>query len=192
MGSCWLNLGCRRMAGHLVGHGAGPAHPGGRGLGMVAELLRHPCGAAGVVERADGCGDGLPDLADAWVIGTLQRRHEEGVGTGSMDAEVVCCWPHRELLGPGLLRSPAGAGSHTTSLPRTRRRSNGAALRSGGQVSPPSGMELTRLRCAGGRIGELAVACSCGTRSAYGGRTTAHPQDTDRNQRFGGTAGMHR
>src|SRR6266700_3669463 len=47
------------------------------------------------------------------------------------------------LLGPGLLRSPAGAGSRTTSLPRTRRRSNGAAFSSGGQVSPPSGMELT-------------------------------------------------
>src|SRR5580693_8275341 len=117
------------MSDHLVGHGAGPAHPGGCGLRMVAELLRHPFGAAGVIERADGRCDGLPDLADAWIIGTLQRRYEEGVGVGSADAEVVCCWPHRDLLGPGFLRSPADAGSHTTSLPRTRRRSNGAALR---------------------------------------------------------------
>jgi hypothetical protein len=87
---------------HLSGHGAGPAHPGGRGLGMVAELLRHPFGAAGVIERADGCCDGLPDLADAWLIGTLERRHEEGVGTGSADAEVVRCWLHREPPGPGV------------------------------------------------------------------------------------------
>jgi hypothetical protein len=40
------DLGRDRMAERLVGYRSGPAHAGDRGLGVVAELLRDPLGAA--------------------------------------------------------------------------------------------------------------------------------------------------
>jgi hypothetical protein len=61
---------------------------------MVAKLLRHSLGAAWAAERADGRGDGPPDLTDVRFIGALQRRYEEGVGLAGADAEVMHRWPH--------------------------------------------------------------------------------------------------
>jgi Family of unknown function (DUF6886) len=133
-------LGRHWLAQRLVGHRAGPAHPGGRGLGMVAELLRDPLGAADPTERADGSGDGLPDLSGTWHIGTLQCRDEQGVsiraGIGGTDAGVLRCWPHRELLGPAVSLEAGGCRLHITILPRKRRRSNGAGSPSEVQDSP--------------------------------------------------------
>src|SRR6478672_8941638 len=63
---------------------------------MITELLCHSFGAALAAERADGRGDGLPDLSSTEFFGALQGRHEQGVGTGGADAEVVHRWPHRE------------------------------------------------------------------------------------------------
>jgi hypothetical protein len=63
---------------------------------MITELLCYPLDAAAAAERADGRGDGLPDLPGAEFFGALQGRHEQGVGTDGADAEVVHRWPHRE------------------------------------------------------------------------------------------------
>jgi hypothetical protein len=63
---------------------------------VITELLSYPFGAAPAAERADGRGDGLPDLSGAEFFGALQGRHEQGVGAGGADAEVVHRWPHRE------------------------------------------------------------------------------------------------
>jgi len=63
---------------------------------MITELLGYPFGAAPAAERADGRGDGLPDLSGTEFFGALQGRHEQGVGAGGADAEVVHLWPHRE------------------------------------------------------------------------------------------------
>src|SRR5262249_41771630 len=80
----------------LADHDASPAHPLGGRLWVITKLLRHPLGAAGAAERADGSGDSLPDLTGTWFLGALQRRHEQGVGTYGADAEVMHQWPHRE------------------------------------------------------------------------------------------------
>jgi hypothetical protein len=79
----------------LRGYGAGPAHPGDRGLRMVAELLRHPRGTATRPERADRRGGGPPDLPGAGMLTALQRRHEHRIGPCDADAELVCHWSHR-------------------------------------------------------------------------------------------------
>jgi hypothetical protein len=63
---------------------------------VITELLGYPFGAAQAAERADGRGDGLPDLPGTEFFGALQGRHEQGVGAGGADAEVVHLWPHRE------------------------------------------------------------------------------------------------
>jgi hypothetical protein len=62
---------------------------------MITELLCYPLDATAAAERADGRGDGLPDLPGAEFFGALQGRHEQGVGAGGADAEVVHRWPHR-------------------------------------------------------------------------------------------------
>jgi len=77
-------------------HYAGPAHPRDSRLRMITELLCYPFDAAPAAELTDSRSDGLPDLAGIKFIGALQGRHEQGVGTGGADAEVVHRWPHRE------------------------------------------------------------------------------------------------
>jgi hypothetical protein len=77
-------------------HHTGPAHPRDSGVRVITELLCHSFGAALAAERADGRGDGLLDLSNAEFLGALQGRHEQGVGAGSADAEVMHRWPHRE------------------------------------------------------------------------------------------------
>jgi len=99
-------LGRCRLAERPVGQGTGPAHPRRCGLGMIAELLRHPLGAAEAAQRADGGGDRLPDLSGAGLIGTLQRRHEQGVGVEGVIGLVVRCWPHPEPPRTGGFREP--------------------------------------------------------------------------------------
>src|SRR5215470_19951444 len=76
-------------------HRPGPAHPRDGRVWVITELLGHSFGAAPAAERSDGRGDGLPDLPGADFLGTLQSRHEQGVGTSGTDAEVVHRWPHR-------------------------------------------------------------------------------------------------
>src|SRR6516162_621174 len=66
----------RCVAERLAGQLAGPAHPRDCGLGMVAELLRDPSGAAARAESADGRSYGLPDLPGAGLFTALQCRHE--------------------------------------------------------------------------------------------------------------------
>ena len=85
-----------QIAERRPGRGAGPPHPSRRRLGVVAELLRDPPGAAQDAERRDGRVDGLPDLTRARYLGALQRRREQSVGRTGGDAEVVLCWRHRE------------------------------------------------------------------------------------------------
>jgi predicted house-cleaning noncanonical NTP pyrophosphatase (MazG superfamily) len=77
-------------------HHAGPAHPRDSRLRVITELLCYPFDAAPAAERANGRGDGLPDLSGAEFFGALQGRHEQGVGAGGADAEVVHRWPHCE------------------------------------------------------------------------------------------------
>jgi hypothetical protein len=56
----------------LVDHLPRPTHPHDRDLGVVAELLSHPLGAAPATEPANSCGDRLPYLPDAGLVGPLQ------------------------------------------------------------------------------------------------------------------------
>jgi hypothetical protein len=72
-----------------------PAHPCRSGFGVVAELLGDPLGAAPAAELTEGRSDGLPDLPGAGFLGSLQRRHEQGVSSGRADAEVVPGSRHR-------------------------------------------------------------------------------------------------
>src|SRR5262245_4208124 len=81
---------------NLASHRASPAHPLGGRLWVITKFLRYPLGAPPAAERADGRGDSLPDQPGTWVLGTLQRRHEQGVGTYGADAEVMHHRPHRE------------------------------------------------------------------------------------------------
>jgi NAD+ kinase len=76
------------------GSRAGPAHPGGRGLRVIAVLLGDPGRAAHIAERADRRGDRLLHLPGGWFIGALQRRYEQGVGPGGA-AEFCRREPHR-------------------------------------------------------------------------------------------------
>jgi hypothetical protein len=62
----------RRIRERLTGHGAGPAHPDHRRLGMITELLRHPSGTTRAAERLDRRGDGLPDLTRTRLVATLK------------------------------------------------------------------------------------------------------------------------
>src|SRR6266567_5981503 len=66
-----------------------PAHPGERGLGVLAVGLRDMGRAAPHAVRADGRGDRLPDLPCAGFIGALQWRWEQCAGSGGADAEVI-------------------------------------------------------------------------------------------------------
>ena len=77
-------------------HRACPAHPGDRGLRVVAEGLRDPGRAARAAVGRDGFGDRLLDLPGAGIAGTLQRRGEQRIDPGGAEAEVV---RHRGLLG---------------------------------------------------------------------------------------------
>ena len=86
----------RRPAGteRLIGHGARPAHPRGRRLRAITELLRYPRGAAPAAEGAHRLRHGSPDLPGGGLRRALQCRHEHGVGPRGADAEVVHRWPH--------------------------------------------------------------------------------------------------
>ena len=53
------------------GQFASPAHPGDRGLGVIAELLCHPLGAPERAEHIHGRGDGLPGLPGAGPVAAL-------------------------------------------------------------------------------------------------------------------------
>ena len=99
----------RRPAGteRLIGHGARPAHPRGRRLRAITELLCYPRGAAPAAEGAHRLRHGSPDLPGGGLRRALQCRHEHGVGPRGADAEVVHRWPHR---GP-----PRKADTSTTS-----------------------------------------------------------------------------
>jgi hypothetical protein len=54
---------------------------------MMAKLLRHSSGTARAVERPEGRSGGMPDVARARVIATLQPLREHGVSQDSTDAE---------------------------------------------------------------------------------------------------------
>jgi hypothetical protein len=56
---------------------------------VVAELLRYLFGTALAAEFMDGRGDGISHLTRAGIIGTLQRRHEQGVGPEGADVGVL-------------------------------------------------------------------------------------------------------
>jgi hypothetical protein len=71
-----------------------PAHPFGREFRVLAELLRHPPGAAPAAELVHGHGYSLPDLPGAGFIGSSQRGHEQSVGPCRADAEVIHHSPH--------------------------------------------------------------------------------------------------
>src|SRR5690348_14486091 len=75
---------------------AGPAHPGDRGLRVVAELLSHELGAPERTEYGHNPGDGLLNLPGAGLVTAQQHRHEQGVGPNSPGAGLVCRWLHRE------------------------------------------------------------------------------------------------
>ena len=61
-----------RVAEYPVDGPTRPAHPFGRGRRVLAELLRHPPGAAPAAELAHGRRDRLPDLPGAGLIGLLK------------------------------------------------------------------------------------------------------------------------
>ncbi len=92
---------------HLVGSRAGPAHPGGGGLGVVAELLRHALGTAARAEGADGRGSGLPDLVVAGLLRALQCRHELGIGSDGAVTEAVLAQILRQLSPSACVDRPA-------------------------------------------------------------------------------------
>jgi hypothetical protein len=103
--------GAERLAGNLVS----PAHPGDRGLGMIAKLLRYPSGTATLAEGLDRPGHGLPDFLGTGMVTALQCGHEQGIGPDDTNTDVVPRWPHHEppstscspphLRGPALLTS---------------------------------------------------------------------------------------
>jgi hypothetical protein len=68
---------------------AGPAHPRGGGLRVLAVGLRDPRRATPDSERGEGSRDGFMDLRHGGLVGTLQRRGEQRVGPGGADGEVV-------------------------------------------------------------------------------------------------------
>lgn len=59
--------------------GTSPMHSDSGGLRVVAELLSDPSGTSRTAPFIEGCGDGLPDLADGQLIAALQRRREQRV-----------------------------------------------------------------------------------------------------------------
>ena len=63
---------------------------------MIAELLRHPSGAATLAECLDSSGNGLPDFLGTGMFTALQCRREQGIGPDGANAEVVHRWPHHE------------------------------------------------------------------------------------------------
>jgi hypothetical protein len=63
---------------------------------MIAKLLRHPFGTTTLAECVDSRGNGLPDFLGTGMVSALQRRHEQGIGLDSADAEVVHRRPHHE------------------------------------------------------------------------------------------------
>jgi hypothetical protein len=53
---------------------------------VVAKLLRYLFGTALAAEFMESRGDGILHLTRAGIIGALQRRHEQGVGSEGVDA----------------------------------------------------------------------------------------------------------
>ena len=120
----------RCVAERLAGQLAGPAHPRGCGLGVVAELLRDPSGAAARAECADGRSDGLPDLPGARLLTALQCRHEQGIGPDGADA--------------GVVRGGCGARGRRLAGPAAGQRGQPVTGRLDGQLSDRRGSQLTR------------------------------------------------
>jgi NAD+ kinase len=89
-------VGVRRRAAEHAGHLVpGPAHPGDRGLGVLAEFLRDPGRAAQVAKDAGRRVDRPFHLHRARLVGDLQYGCEERVGPGGIDAQVIGHGPHR-------------------------------------------------------------------------------------------------
>lgn len=61
---------------------AGPAHPGYRDVGVVAELLCHPRHTAADAVVPDRAEDGRSYLLGTRVVGVLERGHEERLAAG--------------------------------------------------------------------------------------------------------------
>src|SRR5215468_2551231 len=78
-----------RRGEHLAGYPASPAHPGDRGLRVIAELLRHPLRAPPAAVGPQGRGSGRAGLTRAGRIGALQRRHEQRAGPNRAGAATV-------------------------------------------------------------------------------------------------------
>ena len=73
-------------------HGHGPprpAHPRHRTFWMLTELLRDLLGTAPITQSPDTFSDGLPDLPGAGFLGSLQRRHEQSIGSRRGDGWAV-------------------------------------------------------------------------------------------------------
>ena len=84
----------RRIRECLAGHGARPAHPDHRRLGMITKLLRYPSGTTRAAERPNGRSDGLPDLTRAGLIAAPQPRYEVRLSLKGPGANVLNDWPH--------------------------------------------------------------------------------------------------
>src|SRR5215471_13367300 len=78
-----------RCGEHLPSHPASPAHPGDRGLRVIAELLRHPLRAPPATVGTQGRSSGRADLIRAGHIGALQRRREQRAGPDRAGAATV-------------------------------------------------------------------------------------------------------
>src|SRR6516162_9010664 len=72
---------------------------------MIAELLRHPFGTAGVAEGPDRRSGRPPNLTRAGLIAALQRRREDGVSLASATAQAG---HHRAHGGPPRRTHPSG------------------------------------------------------------------------------------
>ncbi len=156
--SAGADLGVPGAAGDLSrpaprAHRLGAAHPGERGLGVLALGLRDMGRAAPHAVHADGRGDRLPDLPCAGFIGALPWRCEQRAGSGGADAEVIRRGRHRRppwevgavtsrrgLAGQhsrlsrcGLLISQRGTGMPAAGSGRRRCRTGSAAAGGAGR-----------------------------------------------------------